>query len=287
MDLVVRVPALPRPGDTVLGDRLLRFPGGKGANQAVAAARLGAEVRMIGRVGSDAFGDELLRGLAEDRVNSEGVARDRHEPSGAALIVVEEGGLNTVTVAPGANRRVGEADVRRLATGLSAADIVVLQLEIPFDAVRSAVDAARRAGARVLLNAAPARTGVTLPEVDLLVVNEGEAAALSGLAGSASASAEGAAKALGRSARAVVVTLGAAGAVLWEGGSATPVAARRVDAIDTTAAGDAFVGALAYGLASSRPLPEAVELGVAAGAVAVTRLGARTSLPTLDEVLFS
>jgi ribokinase len=287
MDLVIRVPALPRPGDTVLGDRLLQFPGGKGANQAVAAARLGGDVRMIGRVGSDAFGEELLRGLAEDRVDISGVARDEDEPSGAALIVVEEGGQNTITVAPGANRKVGEAEVRRLAASLRPADIVVLQLEIPIDAVIAASDAAHGAGARVILNAAPAGSHATLPEVDVLVVNEGEAATLSGAAVSDRASAEAAAGMLGRSAGAVVVTLGAAGAILWEAGRVTWVAARPVQAIDSTAAGDAFVGALAYGLAAGQPLAEAVELGSAAGAVAVTRIGARSSLPTLDELLRS
>ena len=271
----------------MLGDRLLRFGGGKGANQAVAAARLGAQVRMFGRIGSDVFGDELLRGLVEDRVDISGVARDADEPSGAALIVVEEGGQNTVTVAPGANGKVGEAEVRRLAASLEPNDIVVLQLEIPIDAVRGAVDAARRSGARVLLNAAPAGPLATLPEVDLLVVNEGEAAALSGVAVTDSTSAEAAAELLGRSARAVVVTLGAAGSVLLEGGRVSRVEPRRVRAIDATAAGDAFVGALAYGLAAGRALPEAVELGGAAGAVAVTRMGARSSLPTLDEVLRS
>ena len=287
IDLVVRVPVLPRPGHTVLGDRLLRFGGGKGANQAVAAARLGAQVRMFGRIGSDVFGDELLRGLEEDRVDFSGVARDEDEPSGVALIVVEEGGQNTVTVAPGANGKVGEPEVRRLAASLEPADIVVLQLEIPIDAVRSAVDAARGAGARVLLNAAPARSLATLPEVDFLVVNEGEAAAFSGVAVSDPASAEAAAEVLGRSARAVVVTLGAAGAVLLEAGRVSRVEPRRVKAIDATAAGDAFVGALAYGLAAGKPLLEAVELGGAAGAVAVTRMGARSSLPTLAEVLRS
>jgi ribokinase len=287
MDLVIRVRALPRPGDTVLGDRLLQFAGGKGGNQAVAAARLGAEVRMFGRVGTDAFGDELLRGLEDDRVDISGVARDVDEPSGAALIVVEEGGQNTVTVAPGANGRVGEAEVRGLSTSLSPKDIVVLQLEIPLDAVHAAVDAAGRTGARIVLNAAPASTLATLPEVDVLVVNEGEAGALSGVAVSDLASAEAAAAVLARSARAVVVTLGAAGSVLWEAGSVSRFEPRRVKAVDATAAGDAFVGALAYGLATGKALPEAVELGGAAGAVAVTRMGARSSLPTLDEVLRS
>jgi ribokinase len=285
MDLVVGVATLPRPGETVLGGRLLRFPGGKGANQAVAAARLGAEVRMIGRVGSDAFGDELIRGLAEDRVDVTRIVRDDDEPSGAALIVVEESGQNTVTVAPGANGGVGEAEVRRLAETLAPADVVVLQLEIPIDAVRAAVDAAHRAGARVVLNAAPANVRLNLPTVDLLVVNEAEAAALSGVPVTDPESARAASAALGHYAKAVAVTLGAAGSVLREDGRISDVEPRHVRAVDATAAGDAFVGAVAYSLAAGRPLREAVELGSAAGAVAVTRMGARSSLPTLQEVL--
>jgi ribokinase len=285
MDLVVRVATLPRPGETVLGGRLLRFPGGKGANQAVAAARLGAEVRMIGRVGSDAFGDELIRGLEEDRVDVTRIVRDDDEPSGAALIVVEESGQNTVTVAPGANGGVGDAEVHRLAETLLPADVVVLQLEIPIDAVRAAVDAAHRAGARVVLNAAPASTRLNLPAVDLLVVNEAEAAALSGVPVTDPESARAASSAFGHWAEAVAVTLGAAGSVLREDGRITDVEPRHVQAIDATAAGDAFVGAVAYSLAAGRPLREAVELGSAAGAVAVTRMGARSSLPTLQEVL--
>jgi ribokinase len=284
VDLVVGVATLPRPGETVLGDRLLRFAGGKGANQAVAAARLGAAVRMIGRVGSDAFGDELLRGLEEDRVDVAGIVRDREEPSGAALIVVEKGGQNTVTVAPGANRKVGEDEVHRLAGGLGPADVLVLQLEIPLDAVRAAIDAAHAAGARVVLNAAPATSPINLPAVDLLVVNEAEAEALSGVAVTDPESANVAAAALAQAAGAVAVTLGAAGSVLWEDGRATHVEPRHVKAVDATGSGDAFVGAVACALAAGRPLPEAMELGSAAGAVAATRMGARSSLPTLDEV---
>jgi ribokinase len=287
MDLVVRVPALPRPGETVLGDRLLRFPGGKGANQAAAAARLGAEVRMLGRVGMDAFGDELLGGLETDHVDVTGVAKDSEEPSGAALILVEEGGENTIAVAPGSNARVGDTEVRALVDGLAPGDVVVLQLEVPLEAVQAAAMASRRAGALVVLNASPigsSMTRLSLPEVDALVVNEGEASALSGVTVVDAQSAEAAAASLGSLARAIVVTLGAAGSVFCEGGRSTRVAPRRVQAVDATAAGDAFVGALAYGLAKGCSLAEAVDLGGAAGAVAVTRMGARSSLPTLQEV---
>lgn len=270
MDLVVRVSRLPRPGDTVLGDRLLTIPGGKGANQAVAAARLGAQTRMIGRVGADAFGKELLAGLAVDWVDVDGVAIDSKEPSGAALIVVEEGGDNTVTVAPGANGKVGETEVERLRSGLRAGDVLVLQLEIPIDAVLAAVAAAREARALVVLNAAPSAgiSGRAMPAVDVLVVNESEANDLGG------------AERLGAAGASVVVTLGARGSVVHERGRKTEIEPRQVEAVDATAAGDAFVGALAFALARGSSLLDAARLGNAAGAAAATRVGARPSLPT-------
>ena len=268
MDLVVRVEHLPRPGDTVLGDRVLAIPGGKGANQAAAAARLGATVRMIGRVGDDAFGSQLIAGLRDDGVDVSTVAIDRSEPSGAALIVVETGGENTVTVAPGANARLGAEELASVRRVVRRGDVVLLQLEIPLDTVRQAVSAAREAGARVVLNAAPsaALTGSTVPEVDVLVLNEREADDLGG-------------RELLRSAPAVVVTLGEAGSMLYEDGLDTPVEPRKVEAIDATGAGDAFVGALAFALARGESLVEAARLGGAAGAAAATRLGARPSLP--------
>jgi ribokinase len=201
MDLVVQVARLPRPGETVLGDRLTRAHGGKGANQAVAAARLGAQVRFIGRVGRDAFGDELLAGLREDGVDVAGVSVDDAEPSGAALIVVERGGDNEITVAPGANSRVGDDEVAQLRDGLRPDDIVLMQLEVPQVAVDAAIAVARDAGARVILNAAP-YSGQDLPRVDVLIVNETER------------------RSLGEWARAdtLVVTLGASGADVVENG---------------------------------------------------------------------
>jgi ribokinase len=281
MDLVVQTKELPVPGQTVVGDRLHTLPGGKGANQAVAAARLGAEVRMIGRVGSDAHGQELIRGLVEDGVEVSAVTRDREEPSGAALILVAAGGQNMIALAPGANGRVGEEEVEALVRELNGGDVVVLQLEVPLQTVLSATQRARRAGARVLLNAAPSTplAGQPPPLTDLLVVNEAEAAELAGEPVGDLAGAERAALRLAASAAAVVVTMGAAGAVLWESGKATRVPAPAVDAVDATAAGDAFVGALAMALAAGWNVTEAVRLGAAAGAAAASRLGARSSLP--------
>ena len=286
MDLVVQVRALPLPGETVLGERLLTLDGGKGANQAVAAARLGAEVQFIGRVGADAFGGRLLEGLDADRVDRTGVTRDPDEPSGIALIVVEAGGQNTVTVAPGANAKVGEAELTRLADEVQPGDVVVLQLEVPVETVLAAAARARVARALVVLNAAPAGplAGRPLPEVDMLVANEAEATALSGTSVLNAATAEAAGARLGKSALGVVVTLGAAGSVLWQNGVAVRVAPVVVDAVDATAAGDAFVGAIAFALSAGWTFERAAELGNAAGAFAATRVGARSSLPTAAEL---
>ena len=288
MDLTVAVAALPRPGETVLGDRLLTTLGGKGANQAAAAARLGGVVRMVGRVGADAFGEQLWAGLAEDGVDVSGVAADPDAPTGAALIVVERAGQNQIAVAPGANGRVDPGDVERLAAGLGPGDVVVLQLEVPVDAVRAAAGRARRAGALVVVNAAPAGPLAGQPPVaaDLLVVNEAEASALTGLAVDGVASAEAAATRLGEAAAAtsVAVTLGAAGAVVATSRGAVRLGALPVEAIDATAAGDAFVGAAAFGLARGWDVVRAARLGIAAGAAAVTRPGARASLPRPEDL---
>ena len=269
MDLVVRVPDLPRPGDTVLGDRLLTIPGGKGANQAVAAARLGATVRMVGRVGSDAFGRQLLDGLRNDGVDVGGVTSDPEAGTGAALIVVDRRGENQVTVAPGANGAVAEAEVEIVRGYLRPGDVLVVQLEIPLAAVLAAIDAARAADARVILNTAPvqAMSGVAVPKVDLLVANELEAEALGG-------------PALREAVGALAVTLGPAGSVLYEGGRTTRIEAQKVTAIDATGAGDALVGAAAFALARGSNVEEAIRLGGAAGAAAVTKMGAQPSLPT-------
>jgi len=269
MDLVVRVRELPRPGETVLGDRLQTIQGGKGGNQAVAAARLGGSVRMIGRVGADSFGPSLISGLRDDGIDTSGVVVDESEPSGAALIVVDTSGENVIAVAPGANSKVGGDDVARLRAGLGAGDVVVMQLEIPMDTVLSAIDVAHAAGARVLLNAAPSGVfaGRAMPHVDVLIVNEGEAAELGG-------------DSLRRAVGALVVTLGAAGSVVYEHDRETRIEPHRVEAVDATAAGDAVVGAAAFALARGASVVDAVRLGNAAGAATVTRMGARPSLPT-------
>jgi ribokinase len=282
-DLVVAVPRLPRPAETVMGDRLQTFPGGKGANQAVAAARLGGSVSMIGRVGRDAFGDMLLQSLAADGVDTSDVGRDADEPTGVALIVVEDGGQNMIAVAPGANSSVDGREVERAAERLSPEGVLLLELEVPVPAVEAAARIARQRGSRVILNAAPAAASLPdrlLGQVDVLVVNEVEAATLFGgrVASLDDAAAAGRA-ALDRGAGAAVITLGAAGAVVVEASGSTRVAAYPVVAVDATAAGDAFVGALALSVLRGADLVSAARVGAAAGAAAATRTGAQSSLP--------
>lgn len=288
MDLVVALPHLPQRAETVVGQRLQTFPGGKGANQAVAAARLGGDVKMVGRVGLDAYGDTLVHALDSDGVETNRVQRDANEPSGAALILVEQGGQNMIAVAPGANARVGTLEVEQAAKCLDSASVLLLQLEIPLLAVEAATLAARRIGARVILNAAPAAalSAELLRGLDVLVVNEIEASALFGrsvVTHDEAAAAGQAAVAAG--VRAAVVTLGAAGAVLVDASGISHVDAFDVTAVDTTAAGDAFVGALALALARGAALFTAVRLGAAAGAAAATHPGAQSSLPRAHEVL--
>ena len=280
IDLVVKVPSLPRPGDTVLGDKLLSVGGGKGANQAAAAARLGARVKMVARFGDDAFGHQLLEELEGDAVDVL-YAFDLDAPSGAALIVVDDRGQNLVAVAPGANAKIDGDDVARFARLLRPGDVAVLQLEIPVEAVEAAVAAAQEARAVVVLNAAPADALISRepPAVDVLIVNEGEARALTG-----DDDVESAAARLAQRAGSVIVTLGERGALLRSRAGASHIEAFSVKAVDTTAAGDAFVGGVAAGLSFGLPIDDAARLGSAAGAAAATKVGARDSLPYPDDL---
>ncbi len=282
MDLVVTVPRLPRPGETVLGERLGRYPGGKGANQAIAAARLGAQVAMVGRVGADGFGPELVANLTANGVDVSGVEPDNSAATGAALIFVGPEGQNMIAVAPGANAGLDTADVERAIDRLRAGGVLVMQLEIPMAVIAPAAVAARRAGARVVLNAAPAQRldpGL-LEQVDALVVNEREARDLVN-----EASPEAAAVALrAMGPRIAVLTLGPAGSVFCDESGVHSVQPYPVTAIDATGAGDAFVGALAVGIANGLPTEAAMRFGNAAGAAATTSLGAQVALPRLEDL---
>ena len=284
MDLVVRVPRFPEPGETLLGGDLGQYSGGKGANQAVAAARAGGQVRMVGRVGTDAFGPVLRHRLGSERIDVTAVeAVDG--PSGVATITVDQHARNTIIVSPGANHCLYPPDLD--SAHFAGASAVLLQLETPLETVTTAARLGRAAGARTILNLAPAQPlePSHMADVDLLLVNESEAALLTGVTAEAvAADPEAAAGRLVDRVPAVILTLGAAGACWAESGGIGRVPGFPVDAIDTTAAGDAFAGALAVALGEGLGLPEAVRFGNATGALAASRIGAQPGLPTRTEI---
>jgi ribokinase len=275
-DLVVRVDRRPAAGETVLGSDLATHPGGKGANQAVAAARLGGRVAFLGRAGTDGHGDLVRDTLRGDGVHI-GHLITTPGPTGVALITVDPEGDNSIIVSPGANARVGEQDVVASRPLFAAASVVSLQLEIPLAAVLAAARTAAEEGARVVFNLSPAAAvpDELLALCDPLVVNEHEAQFLgdtrpAGL--------------LARGARSVVITRGADGAVVADENGVTEVPSPRVEVVDTTGAGDAFTGALCLRLARGDDLATAARFAVRVGAAAVRRAGAQSSFPTLDDL---
>jgi len=285
LDIVVQVPALPRPGETVAGGSLAMHPGGKGANQAVAAARLGAGTAMIGRVGADDFGRQLRAALDAAGVSTVAVQDDPSEPTGVALIAVEPSGQNSIVVAPGANLRVSPDDVVAAGRLFESARVCLMPLEVPLDTIAAAAERAQAAGCKVILNAAPATElpSELLTTIDLLVANEVEAATL--LHTRLPAKPDDAALALlALGARGAILTLGERGLWLAQAGRLDYVPAFPVRAVDTTAAGDAFLGGLAAAHVRGTELAEACRYGAAAAALAVTRPGAQPSLPAAVEV---
>lgn len=288
MDLVARAARIPQPGETIIGGDFDTAPGGKGANQAVAAARLGAHVSMVGRVGCDTFGGLLLENLAAARVDHELVHRDAEAATGVALITVDGAGQNSIVVASGANMRLSVADVDAAENAISTADVLLLQLESPLDTVVRAAEIAASHGAKVILNPAPARPlpAALLSLVDVLIPNESETALLTHLPVGNRAEIEAAAKALqDLGVVTVILTLGERGALLVQEEQGERFAAFDVVPVDTTAAGDAFVGGFAVALAEGRSLAEAVRWGNATGALATTKLGAQPSLPSRQDVV--
>jgi len=292
MDLVVRLPVIPRPGETLLGGVFATHPGGKGSNQAVAAARLGGDVVMIGRVGADLFGDQLLAMAAAERIDTRFVGIDPDAATGVALIQVDDQGQNSIAVASGANFRLTAAAVAEAWAQIEGIDLLVMPLETPLETIVTAARLARQAGARVVLNPAPAQhlAPELLRTVDLLIPNEYEAALMTGIEiHSLQDAREAAARLLQSGAGSVIVTLGSRGALIAEaaqpdGPHFTHVPAFSVKPVDTTAAGDAFIGGLAVALGEGRTLPAAATFASAAAAIAVTRVGAQPSLPNRAEV---
>jgi len=282
MDLVVRVPHPPAPGETVLGGDFETFPGGKGANQAVAAARMGAEVTMVGRVGNDDFGNTLIQGLVDNNVKTTHVVKDHEAASGVALIAVAEDGENLIVVASGANMALSVEDIHKAVDLMRETDLLLMQLESPLDVVSAAVALAHAHQIPVVLNPAHAQplSKTLLASVDVLTPNENELALLTG-----EDDIEKGVQSLREwGVKTVVITLGSKGARVVNDSVDQFLPAYQVSAVDTTATGDAFNGALAVALAEGKPVLEAVHYGIAAGALAATKMGAQPSLPTRSAV---
>lgn len=281
-DLVVQTSVLPQAGQTILGGPFTTFAGGKGANQAVAAARAGAYVTMVGAVGDDSYGELLRTGLIAEGVDVVHILVRDQVATGVALITVDQAGHNTIVVAPGANMTLTPADIQQSAGIIRAADILLLQLEVPLPVVETAAALAHQSPTRVILNPAPAQplSDNLLASIDVLIPNESEAATLTGIFPTDWDEAENAARALQqRGVPSVVITLGSRGALLLDGDTIARQNAYQVQSIDPTAAGDAFVGAFAVALAEGENVRTAVQWGAAAGALATTHLGAQPSLP--------
>jgi ribokinase len=286
-DMIIKLDRAPQPGQTVLGGEFAMAAGGKGANQAVAAARAGGQVTFVARVGQDMFGEQAVAGFVRDGIDVRYVTRDPAAPSGVALIFVAKDGENSIAVAGGANGRLSSADVQQAAPAIAGSSVVVMQLETPLETVQAAAELAARAKVPIMLNPAPARV---LPHkllglVSILTPNETEAESLTGIAVKDGAGASRAARELrARGVETVVLTLGARGAFVATASTEELVPGFRVKAVDTTAAGDVFNGALAVVLGEGRPLLEAVRFANAAAAISVTRLGAQPSAPHRKEI---
>jgi ribokinase len=290
MDMVVKTSHIPQPGETVLGGTFFMNPGGKGANQAIAVSRLGAEVAFIGKIGDDIFGRQSSQLFEDEGVDIAGLVADKDQPSGIALITVDEKGENSIVVAPGANARLYPVDVERSFENYPEAQILLVQLEIPLDTVQFAAELAKKQGVKVILNPAPANKSVSdfYTLIDIITPNVTEAEMLTGVKITDSDSALVAAKKL-RSfgVPTVIITLGGSGAILLDGEEFHHIDAPKVTAVDTTAAGDVFNGALAVAISEGKPLPEATAFACKAASIAVTKLGAQASIPYRNEVVLN
>ncbi len=290
MDLVVRTRYMPAPGETVLGEGFVTAPGGKGANQAVAVARQGTACTFIGRVGEDAFGEKLVAGMKAEGINCDHVLPTAEAATGVAVIIVDAKGENTIVVASGANHRVTPDDVHHCAELFQAADVVLLQLELPLPTVLAARALAKRHGCKVVLDPAPAPASLPdeLCEVDLITPNVSEAEIITGKHadnGDERVDKLVASELIARGAKAAVLKLGSRGSmVMCADGEIATIKPYKVKMVDTTAAGDAFTASLAVGIAGGLPLPAAAKIANAAGALACTRFGAQPSMPTADEI---
>ncbi|AEI51072.1 ribokinase [Runella slithyformis] len=288
-DMVVKANKLPAPGETVIGGVFLMNPGGKGANQAVAAARLGADVTFVAKVGNDIFGKQAIQGFRQDKIRTEFVFADPKNPSGVALIGVDERGENSIMVAPGANGHLRPHEVIQALEAVPEARLLLLQLEIPLETVIATIEQGANQGLNIILNPAPAQP---LPDeiyahLFAITPNETETKLLTGMTVEAhdlDSLREAAAWFLAKGLKNVIITLGAKGAFLYNSDGGQLIAAPPVTATDTTAAGDVFNGALVVALSENKSLTEAVTFACKAASISVTRMGAQASVPTRKEV---
>ncbi|AZK48052.1 ribokinase [Paenibacillus lentus] len=288
MDLVLRVPYIPQVGETLLGSSVKRVPGGKGANQAVTAAKLGADVSMLGKVGGDEFGGPLIDNLRQAGVDTDHIELVSEASSGLAVIQVNDEGNNSIVVLLGANDLCNRDYVKAHEKLIEAADIVILQMEIPYEAVYEAVELASKHSKIVILNPAPAPVSIpddVLGKLDYLIPNETELQKLSGLPVDSIAAAEEAAKVLlAKGVSSLIVTLGSNGSLYVNVNESVHIPACTVKAVDTTAAGDSFVAAFAVGLSEGKNVQEAITFATKVSSIVVTRAGAQTSIPERSEV---
>ena len=286
-DMIIRVPRIPQAGETLLGGEFLTAAGGKGANQAVGAARAGGKVTLIARVGKDALGDQAIAGLRRDGIDVSCIFRDARAASGVALIFVAEDGENSIAVAGGANAKLSPADVKKAIQVIRSAAWLVAQLETPLATVTAAAEAAAKAGVPVILNPAPARPlpNSLLELISILTPNESEAELLTGIKiTDAAAAATACEKLRTRGVRTVILTLGERGVFVADVDGQRLVPGFKVKTVDSTAAGDIFNGALSVALAEDKAVLDAVRFANAAAALSVTRLGAQPSAPTRAEI---
>lgn len=286
-DMVIKAAHLPRPGETILGGTFFMNPGGKGANQAVAIARLGGPVTFICKTGSDIFGHQSQQLFEEEGINTSYVFSDSGNPSGVALITVDEKAENCIVVASGANANLLPSDLEKAEEAIERADLVLMQLEVPMETVCFVADIAWQKGKKVILNPAPAHPLPVdlLRHLYLITPNETEAEMITGVKITDESSAGEAARALsGMGVQHVIITLGSKGALIYSNGKAEMVPALKVEAVDTTAAGDVFNGALTVALSEGRSLKEAARFACKASAISVTRVGAQSSAPYRNEV---
>lgn len=287
-DMVVKTNKIPVPGETVLGGAFLMNPGGKGANQAVAVARLGGKAILISKIGNDVFGKQSMKLFEEEGIDIAGVLTDANHPTGVALITVDEQGENSIVVAPGANAHLNPEDVEQVFQDHGNARIALLQLEIPLETVKYSAQIAFKKGIKVILNPAPADSGVQeiLPYIDILTPNATEAELLSGIRVFDLKSAEMAAWAISeQGVKIVIVTMGKLGAVVLDFDKVSHVPAEEVIPVDTTGAGDAFNGALAVALSEGKSVVESVRFASKAAAITVKKLGAQSTMPYRKEII--